>query len=105
MLRVGGFMLGPPAAARPPATTTRTCACSSPRTTRSTRTAGRTPMALPPEVWAVFTAKTARTLCYGFLGIALPVYLSELGLGATAIGVAVTLTLARSAGLTWAVRR
>ena len=62
-------------------------------------------MALPPEVWAVFTAKTARTLCYGFLGIALPVYLSELGLGATAIGVAVTLTLAGSAGLTWAVRR
>ena len=62
-------------------------------------------MALPREVRAVFAAKTARTFCYGFLGVLLPVYLSELGLGATAIGVAVTLTLAGSAGLTWAVRR
>ncbi|OGL02572.1 MAG: hypothetical protein A3D33_05270 [Candidatus Rokubacteria bacterium RIFCSPHIGHO2_02_FULL_73_26] len=62
-------------------------------------------MALPPEVRAVFAAKTARTFCYGFLGILLPVYLSELGLGAAAIGVAVTATLAGSAVLTWAVRR
>src|SRR5262245_59622148 len=53
----------------------------------------------------VFAAKTVRTFCYGFLGIALPVYLDELGVGATGVGVAVTLTLAASAVLTWAVRR
>jgi len=57
------------------------------------------------ETLAVFAAKIARTFCYGFLGILLPVYLSELGLSAAAIGVAVTLTLAGSASLTWAVRR
>jgi len=56
-------------------------------------------------VAAVFGAKTARTFCYGFLGILLPVYLSDLGMGATGIGAAVTCTLAGSAALTWAVRR
>src|SRR5438034_8087763 len=49
------------------------------------------------EVRAIFVAKTVRTFCYGFLGIALPVYLSELGLTAAGLGVAVTLTLAGSA--------
>lgn len=54
---------------------------------------------------AVFGAKTARTFCYGFLGVLLPVYLSDLGMGATGIGAAVTCTLVGSAVLTWAVRR
>jgi MFS family permease len=58
-----------------------------------------------PSVVAVLAAKTARTFCYGFLGIVLPVYLADLGLGATGIGAAVTLTLAGSAVLTWLVRR
>lgn len=62
-------------------------------------------MARPGDVAVVFVAKTARTFCYGFLGILLPVYLSELGLGAGGVGIAVTLTLVGSAGLTWAVRR
>lgn len=62
-------------------------------------------MTTPPELVAVFTAKSARTFCYGFLGIVLPLYLGELGLGATGIGLAVTLTLVGSAVLTWAVRR
>jgi MFS family permease len=53
----------------------------------------------------VFAAKTTRTFCYGFLGILLPVYLAELGVSAAGVGVAVTLTLAASAVLTWAVRR
>src|SRR2546428_9838699 len=53
------------------------------------------------EVRAIFVAKTVRTFCYGFLGIALPVYLSELGLTAAGLGVAVTLTPAGSALLTW----
>lgn len=52
----------------------------------------------------IFLAKTVRTFCYGFLGIALPVYLGELGVGAVGVGVAVTLTLAASAALTWAIR-
>jgi MFS family permease len=56
-------------------------------------------------IGAIFVAKTARTFCYGFLGILLPVYLDELGVSAIGIGVAVTLTLAGSAGLTWGVRR
>src|SRR3989449_9531940 len=57
------------------------------------------------DVLAIFGAKTARTFCYGFLGIVLPVYLSDLGLNASGVGVAVTLTLAGSAALTWLVRR
>jgi MFS family permease len=58
-----------------------------------------------PDARAIFLAKTARTFCYGFLGILLPVYLSDLGVGARGIGVTVTLTLVASAALTWAVRR
>ena len=61
--------------------------------------------ALTADVAAVLVAKTARTFCYGFLGIVLPVYLGELGLSPWGIGVAVTLTLAGSAVLTWMVRR
>jgi MFS family permease len=57
------------------------------------------------DVLAVFAAKAVRTFSYGFLGIVLPVYLSQLGLGATAIGAGVTLMLVASAALTWAVRR
>jgi MFS family permease len=53
----------------------------------------------------VFAAKIARTFCYGFLGVLFPVYLSDLGLDAPGIGVAVTLTLVGSAALTVAVRR
>ncbi len=58
-----------------------------------------------PDVLAVFVAKTARTFCYGFLGVLLPIYLSELGVSPTGVGAAITLTLAGSAALTWAVRR
>ncbi len=57
------------------------------------------------DVAAVFVAKTARTFSYGFLGIVLPLHLSDLGLGAAGVGAAVTLMLVGSAGLTWAVRR
>src|SRR3989442_5442273 len=57
------------------------------------------------EVGAIFVSKPVRTFCYGFLGIALPVYLTELGLTAAGLGVAITLTLAGSALLTWLVRR
>ena len=53
----------------------------------------------------VFMAKTARTFCYGFLGVLFPVYLAEHGLDARGIGVAVTLTLLASAGMTCAIRR
>ena len=60
---------------------------------------------LVSDVGAVFIAKTARTFCYGFLGIVLPLYLTDLGVDATGVGATVTLTLVASAGLTWAVRR
>ena len=62
-------------------------------------------MAVRRELGAVFVAKTARTYSYGALGVVFPVYLSDLGVGAVGIGTAVTLTLAGSAALTWAVRR
>lgn len=71
----------------------------------STRTAGPGPVAAATDVALVFAAKTVRTFCYGFLGLVLPVYLGELGMGAVGVGAAVTLTLAASAALTWAVRR
>jgi MFS family permease len=57
------------------------------------------------NVIAVFAAKTARTFCYGFLGVLFPVYLGELGVSPTGVGAAITLTLAGSAMLTWAIRR
>ncbi len=56
------------------------------------------------DVAAVFVAKGARTFCYGYLGILLPVYLADLGLSAGGVGSFVTITLLTSAALTWAVR-
>ena len=56
------------------------------------------------EIGAVFLAKGARTFCYGYLGILLPLYLADLGLSATGVGAFVTLTLVASAALTWAIR-
>ncbi len=52
----------------------------------------------------VFIAKSARTFCYGALGILLPVYLTELGFDARHLGIAVTLTLLASTAMTYAVR-
>jgi MFS family permease len=56
------------------------------------------------DVVLVFVAKAIRTFCYGYLGILLPLYLTDLGLSATGVGAFVTLTLAGSAGLTWLTR-
>jgi MFS family permease len=53
----------------------------------------------------VLAAKSVRTFCYGYLGILLSLHLADLGVTATGIGASVTLTLAASAALTWAVRR
>ncbi len=52
----------------------------------------------------VVAAKTARTFCYGFLGVLFPVYLAERGMDARQIGLAVTLTLLASAAMTLAIR-
>ncbi len=57
------------------------------------------------DVTAILAAKTVRTFSYGFLGIVLPLHLSDLGLGPAGVGGAVTLMLLGSAVLTWAVRR
>ena len=56
------------------------------------------------EVLTIFVAKVVRTFCYGYLGILLPLYLAVLGLSASGIGAAVTMTLVGSAILTWLVR-
>jgi MFS family permease len=56
------------------------------------------------EVAAVFVAKGVRTFCYGYLGILLPLYLTELGLSAAGVGAFVTSTLVSSAALTWVIR-
>jgi MFS family permease len=56
------------------------------------------------EVLTIFVAKVVRTFCYGYLGILLPLYLADLGLSASGIGAAVTMTLVGSAILTWLVR-
>src|SRR2546430_1081881 len=52
----------------------------------------------------VFLAKSARTFCYGALGVLLPVYLTELGFDAGQLGIAVTLTLLASTAMTFMVR-
>ncbi len=52
----------------------------------------------------VLAVKIVRTFSYGFLGILFPVHLARLGMGADGIGIAITLTLLASAGLTWAIR-
>jgi MFS family permease len=57
------------------------------------------------DVRLVLVAKTARTFCYGFLGVLFPVYLAERGMDARQIGVAVTLTLLASAAMTFGIRR
>jgi MFS family permease len=57
------------------------------------------------DVRIVFASKTLRTFCYGFLGVLLPIHLSELGMDAVGVGLSVTLTLVGSALLTWGVRR
>jgi MFS family permease len=62
-------------------------------------------MPLDRDARLVFVAKTTRTFCYGSLGVLFPVYLTELGLDARGLGLAVTLALLSSATLTMAVRR
>lgn len=57
------------------------------------------------DIWVLFIAKAIRTFCYGYLGVLFPIYLSRSGLNATAIGIAVALTLLASAAFTFAVRR
>ncbi len=53
----------------------------------------------------VLVAKVVRTFCYGFLGVLFPVYLAEHGIDARGVGIAVTLTLLASAGMTLVIRR
>jgi MFS family permease len=60
---------------------------------------------VPQEVAAVFVAKAVRAFGHGFLAIVFPIHLSELGVSAAGVGVAISATLFASAALTWAVRR
>jgi MFS family permease len=59
----------------------------------------------PSTVWLIFLAKAARTFCYGYLAVVLPLHLAALGLGAGAIGLAVAGTLGASALLTFVIGR
>jgi MFS family permease len=61
--------------------------------------------ATEPTVWLIFLAKAARTFCYGYLAVVLPLHLAALGLGAGAIGLAIALTLGASALLTFGIGR
>jgi len=53
----------------------------------------------------IFVAKVVRTFCYGGLGVFFPIYLTDLGLDAGQLGLAITLTLLASAGMTYLIRR
>src|SRR5262245_50459072 len=64
-----------------------------------------TPVEIGRDARLVFAAKVVRTFCYGGMGVFFPVYLSDLGLDARQLGVAVTLTLLASAAMTYLVRR
>ena len=52
-----------------------------------------------------FVAKAIRTFCYGSLGVLFPIYLTQLGVDAKGLGLALTLTLLSSALMTYGVRR
>jgi MFS family permease len=58
-----------------------------------------------PEARLILVAKTARTFCYGFLGVLFPLHLTALGFDAGRLGLAVTLTALASAAMTIGVRR
>jgi MFS family permease len=49
--------------------------------------------AWPKAVWWIFTARVARMLAYGLLGVVLVLYLSETGLDTARIGLLLSLTL------------
>ncbi len=61
--------------------------------------------AAEPTVWLILLAKAARTFCYGYLAVVLPLHLAALGLGAGTIGLAVAATLGASALLTFGIGR
>jgi MFS family permease len=65
----------------------------------------KTPLNMPRDIWLVFLAKSVRTFSYGALGVLFPIYLTEVGLGSTGVGAAVTVMLLSSAALTFAIRR
>lgn len=52
----------------------------------------------------IFSAKAARTFCYGALGVVFPLELARRGCDALGIGVAVTATLVSIAAVTYAMR-
>jgi predicted MFS family arabinose efflux permease len=56
-------------------------------------------------VAVVLAAKAVRSFGYGYLGVLFPLRLAGLGVGPRGLGVAVTLTLLATAGMTLALRR
>jgi len=54
----------------------------------------------PHDAWIVFFAKSIRTLCYGFMGVLVPVVLTQMGFTKKELGYTFSLTLAASAFIT-----
>jgi MFS family permease len=52
------------------------------------------------DIRLLFTTRIIRLFCYGFLSVILALYLSEMGLTETQIGLLFTLTLFGDAGIT-----
>ena len=50
-------------------------------------------------------AKSIRTLCYGFMGVVVPVYLTQMGFSKKDLGYTFSLTLVASAFITWGSSR
>ena len=51
------------------------------------------------DIFLLFTTRTIRLLCYGFLSVVLALYLIEVGLSEKTVGLIFTLTLAGDAGI------
>src|ERR1039457_4975081 len=51
------------------------------------------------DVWLLFSARIVRLFAYGALSVVLALYLHEIGLAASQIGLLFTLTLAGDAGI------
>ncbi|MCC6260764.1 MAG: MFS transporter [Anaerolineales bacterium] len=53
----------------------------------------------PKDVWILFTTRSIRLFCYGFLSVIIALYLAKTGLTEKQIGLLFTLTLAGDAGI------
>src|SRR5512143_4129059 len=62
-------------------------------------TSDRGPQVDAPDIRRLFSTRIIRLFCYGFLSVILALYLIEVGLNETQVGLLLTLTLAGDAGI------